>query len=267
VGEGAVSRGRGGLHLNPHHFEPVHLPVGSGGSVQSEEGTTSGGGAATGEDNDSLNDHPQTPSHLGVERRLSFLPPHVVVEGTANRSKQLCITLDKRSWLEVYDKRHRYGKNLRVYYKEWNRLHRPGGTFFGWLDTSGVELPDCDRQTLENDTVQYLSTDEERRKYELVIQGTHVSALCDGSPVDTGEEGWICVIRNGSMFAARKRTVPPRLHHSSFYGGQYVEAAGMLLVTNGTLKVVYPHSGHYRPNELHTMRMLEFLVRGRLDAP
>lgn len=31
--------------------------------------------------------------------------------------KMNCVALDKRSWLEVRDKQHRYGKNLRLYYK------------------------------------------------------------------------------------------------------------------------------------------------------
>lgn len=31
--------------------------------------------------------------------------------------KMNCVALDKRSWLEVRDKQHRYGKNLRLYFK------------------------------------------------------------------------------------------------------------------------------------------------------
>lgn len=40
-------------------------------------------------------------------------PPPQVLQGW----KMNCVALDKRSWLEVRDKQHRYGKNLRLYFK------------------------------------------------------------------------------------------------------------------------------------------------------
>jgi hypothetical protein len=46
----------------------------------------------------------------------------------------LMIRIDPRSHLEVNDKRHRYAKNLRLYYAEWRRLGSPTGDFFSWLD-------------------------------------------------------------------------------------------------------------------------------------
>ena len=68
--------------------------------------------------------------------------------------RYMCARLDKRCWLEVEDKRHRYAKNLRRYHYEWVRLERPKGDFFAWLDSrgavwksllDGVELP-CHRR-------------------------------------------------------------------------------------------------------------------------
>ena len=49
--------------------------------------------------------------------------------------RYMCARLDKRCWLEVEDKRHRYAKNLRRYHYEWVRLERPKGDFFEWLDS------------------------------------------------------------------------------------------------------------------------------------
>lgn len=45
------------------------------------------------------------------------------------------IRVDPRSHLEVFDRKHRYGKNLRIYYDEWVRL-RIDMQFFEWLDSS-----------------------------------------------------------------------------------------------------------------------------------
>ena len=52
--------------------------------------------------------------------------------------RYMCARLDKRCWLEVEDKRHRYAKNLRRYHYEWVRLERPKGDFFAWLDSRGA---------------------------------------------------------------------------------------------------------------------------------
>ena len=38
--------------------------------------------------------------------------------------------LHRKAWLEVSDKYHRYGKNLRMYYKHWEKLGHPFNMFF-----------------------------------------------------------------------------------------------------------------------------------------
>ncbi|CAN0434558.1 unnamed protein product, partial [Discosporangium mesarthrocarpum] len=56
-----------------------------------------------------------------------------------------------------------------------------------------------------------------------------------------------------------------RFHHSSFFGGGYVEAAGMLVAKEGLLTNLYPHSGHYRPTDQHLLGLLGFLRGRRAD--
>ena len=51
-----------------------------------------------------------------------------------------------------------------------------------------------------------------------------------------------------------------RFHHSSFFAGQGVHAAGMLVLQEGVLQVLYPHSGHYRPHDRHLCSLLKFLL-------
>lgn len=54
------------------------------------------------------------------------------------------IEIDQRSLLEVFDTKHRYGKNLRYYYKEWQNINKQNESdlkaFFSWLDSP--ECPD-----------------------------------------------------------------------------------------------------------------------------
>ena len=68
--------------------------------------------------------------------------------------------LHRKAWLEVSDKYHRYGKNLRLYYKHWESLEHPYRMFFDWLDSkveaAGSPLPnlkECPRSVLDSDTV------------------------------------------------------------------------------------------------------------------
>ena len=48
--------------------------------------------------------------------------------------------IDRRAWLEVEDRKHRYAKNLRAYYKEWDKRGKPGDSFWTWLDEDKVEV-------------------------------------------------------------------------------------------------------------------------------
>ena len=99
-------------------------------------------------------------------------------------------------------------------------------------------------------------------------KGAHPSMIVDidDNPVQTGANGWIFVLRDNEIYGAEKRTKPKgegkstarlRFHHSSFFGGKAVAAAGILITDeNGCLTRLYPHSGHYRPGEAHMQRML-----------
>mmetsp|Transcript_23412 Transcript_23412/g.39009 ORF Transcript_23412/g.39009 Transcript_23412/m.39009 type:complete len:941 (+) Transcript_23412:88-2910(+) len=340
------------------------------------------------------------------------------------------IPIDSRSHLEVADKRHRYAKNLRLYFKEYTRLFgAPGGIaetdvtanrqttastsssaigtsntsatsqfsryepFFQWLDgisscpspksskgkegeesdcippssieaTRGScssnsndisssplpELPECPRSVLDNDRVQYLSTEAERNPYHICIGvedglwrlhrsacGGCTSSSSSSSPprpttattakqhhhlhhhqhhhhhhpqshqeqlkgqahsmkehetpsssstttstsssssssssilVNTGPKGWIFVLMDGTLYAAEKKTQgnvslgQMRFHHSSFFAGAGVHAAGMLVCEDGRLVKLFPHSGHYRPHDRHLFLLLEFLRTQGID--
>jgi hypothetical protein len=43
------------------------------------------------------------------------------------------INIDPRSHLELLDKKHRYSKNLKIYYNHWLKV-KSNSNFFDWLD-------------------------------------------------------------------------------------------------------------------------------------
>lgn len=57
-----------------------------------------------------------------------------------------------------------------------------------------------------------------------------------------------------------------RFHHSSFFGGKAVAAAGIFITNDkGIITHLFPHSGHYRPGEAHIQRVLFYLYEKGID--
>lgn len=208
------------------------------------------------------------------------------------------IELDPRSYLEIADSKHRYSKNLRLYFQEYARIKElnrrddevipsnndrygddVGGTkwsrfnsFFTWLDTPDesnqlVQLPLCPRSTLDTDTVLYLTEEEDILSYAYYIdQGLMRKHTEPEKLLDTTNDGWIFVMKNGLFYCHVKDTKSrPRFQHTTFLSGNAVEAAGLIVCVNGVITKLFPHSGHYRPKENHLRYMLEFLVLQGID--
>ena len=228
-------------------------------------------------------------SYFGY-RGIPANPPVITKRGMARGNYAL---LHRKAWLEVTDRHHRYGKNLRMYYKQWEKLGHPCGMFFDWLDSTGEatgqplpNLPEIPRKTLDTDTVYYITNPEISAKYVLniVTDQNDGSAIVvkNGNPIHTGQEGWIFVLRDHLLYGSPKVTAPDsstatgssdvsqtgagnnmhrhRFHHSSFFGGKAVASAGIFITNEqGRLTRLYPHSGHYRPGEAHMQRTLFFL--------
>jgi hypothetical protein len=219
----------------------------------------------------STTDSGASSSYLGVK----YHPPEITRGNYAQ--------LHRKAWLEVSDKYHRYGKNLRLYYKHWNSLGHPYNMFFDWLDSKGEaagqplpNLPECPRSQLDSDTVLYITDPDVQDLYQLRIASRGEERFgyvldANGNPVLTGEEGWIFVLRDGKFYGAKKVTETAglskkRFHHSSFFAGKSVTAAGIFITKEeGRILCMYPHSGHYRPGEAHMQRLLYFLQRLGID--
>ena len=206
-------------------------------------------------------------------------PPEVTRRGLDRGNPAL---IHRKAWLEVCDTRHRYGKNLRLYYRHWESLGCPTNNFFDWLDSkneaSGLPLPSlekCPRSQLDSDIVLYIKDPELTARYALQLEkdedGRCIVFDIHHKPVHTGPEGWIFVLRDSVFYGNKKSTSVSdgrkhRFHHSTFFGGKAVAAAGVFITNeNGTLTLLYPHSGHYRPGEADMQRVLLFLHRRGID--
>ena len=166
--------------------------------------------------------------------------------------------------------------------------------FFDWLDSKGEaagqplpELEECPRSQLDSDTVLYIANPDVTGNYALQLVAEKAAVVdddgneeimrrgrvvdVDGDPVKTGPDGWIFVLRDNILYGSLKITSvlghsKQRFHHSSFFGGKAVEAAGIFLTDeNGFLTRLYPHSGHYRPGEAHVQRVLFFIFHEGID--
>lgn len=214
-----------------------------------------------------------------VYRGICSNPPEITQQGI---SRGNYAQLHRKAWLEVSDKYHRYGKNLRLYYKHWENLGYPTNQFFDWLDSKGEaagqplpNLEECPRSQLDADTVHYISNPEVTQGYAMTIrpdeQGRGKVYDVDNDPVITGSDGWIFVLRDHTLYGAEKIASisghsKQRFHHSSFFGGKAVAAAGIIITNEaGILTRLYPHSGHYRPGEADMQRMLFHLHDSGVD--
>merc|ERR1712151_970236 len=189
-------------------------------------------------------------------RGLASNPPEIVSCGTQRGNYA---QLHRKAWLEVSDKYHRYGKNLRRYYKHWESLSHPTNEFFDWLDSkgdsAGQPLPNlecCPRSCLDSDTVLYITNPQVTAQYALSTNSNpndhHSTSFLDvnKNPVSTSSDGWIFVLRDSTLYAAPKITsvstgskAKQRFHHSSFFGGKAVKSAGIIVQAKHIFSVCY----------------------------
>ncbi|DBA04021.1 TPA: hypothetical protein N0F65_009368, partial [Lagenidium giganteum] len=214
-----------------------------------------------------------TAETMRAKRRTTYQNMHEIVKLAKKYSPKLVkgysagniSVVDKKSWLEVCDRKHRYGANLRAYYKEWERLPAKP-SFWEWLDDESVEVEGVPRTKLERETVLYCDSVAERMKFALSVVDGKVIHNMTQEIVETGDEGWIFVLRDGVLYGGQKETKKiPRIHHTSFVAGECVQTAGMMVIVEGVIKTIYPHSGHYRPSEHELLVLLRFLVDSGVD--
>jgi len=130
--------------------------------------------------------------------------------------------LDLRYFLEMVDKKHRYGTNLQVYHEEWQRSITKEN-FFSWLDHGEgrkLSLRGCSREKLDRERIRYLSR-EERRDYEVMVDETgKLRWLKTGDLITTSSEYQDSahgIIAKGSPGAIPPTSDPDEASSSSAY--------------------------------------------------
>ncbi|KAG8648797.1 hypothetical protein MANES_08G039500v8 [Manihot esculenta] len=172
-------------------------------------------------------------------------------------------------WLEAIDPRHRYGHNLQFYYVNW--LHcQSKQPFFYWLDIGEgkeVNLDKCPRSKLQQQCIKYLGPTE-RQAYEVVLENGKFFHKQSGKLLDTTggpkDAKWIFVLSTSkTLYIGLKKK--GTFQHSSFLAGGATLSAGRLVVKDGVLKAVWPHSGHYLPSEENFQAFKSFLKEQNVD--
>ncbi|CDY60813.1 BnaA01g37320D [Brassica napus] len=174
-------------------------------------------------------------------------------------------------WLEAIDPRHRYGHNLHFYYNKW--LHcQSREPFFYWLDIGeGKEVnlvEKCPRSKLQQQCIKYLGP-MERKAYEVVVEDgkffyKNTGEMLHTSSLEDSDSKWIFVLSTSKVLYVGKKK-KGTFQHSSFLAGGATVAAGRLVVEDGVLKAVWPHSGHYQPTEENFLDFLSFLRENDVD--
>ncbi|XP_021728816.1 IQ domain-containing protein IQM2-like [Chenopodium quinoa] len=181
-----------------------------------------------------------------------------------NKAQKLAL----QHWLEAIDPRHRYGHNLHFYYTKWleSQSREP---FFYWLDIGEgkeVSTERCSRIKLQQQCIKYLGP-MERKAYEVIIENGKFVHKESGELLDTSSDPnakWIFVLSTSkNLYVGKKKK--GTFQHSSFLAGGATLAAGRLVLENGMLKAVWPHSGHYRPTPENFQEFLSFLSEYDVD--
>ncbi|GLT82409.1 hypothetical protein SLE2022_007880 [Rubroshorea leprosula] len=169
-------------------------------------------------------------------------------------------------WLEAIDPRHRYGHNLHFYYDKWlnSQSEEP---FFCWLDIGEgkeVNLEACPRLKLQQQCIKYPGP-MERIAYEvIVLDGKFLFKQTGELLHTTGNAKWIFVLSTSkTLYVGQKKK--GTFQHSSFLAGGATIAAGRLVVEDGVLKAVWPHSGNYQPTPENFKDFISFLEEKKLD--
>ncbi|PAN15026.1 hypothetical protein PAHAL_2G458900 [Panicum hallii] len=172
-------------------------------------------------------------------------------------------------WLEAIDPRHRYGHNLHYYYDCWLQSESKE-PFFYWLDIGEgreINLDRCPRSKLLSQCIKYLGP-KEREDYEVVIEDGKFMFKNSRQILNTSggsrDAKWIFVLSTSkSLYVGQKKK--GTFQHSSFLAGGATSAAGRLVVEDGVLKAIWPHSGHYRPTEENFQEFQSFLKDKSVD--
>ncbi|RWW09574.1 hypothetical protein GW17_00026935 [Ensete ventricosum] len=208
-----------------------------------------------------------------------------------------CAVVVEELWF-VIDPRHRYGHNLHLYYDVWfgSESSQP---FFYWLDVGDgreVNLEKCPRSKLQRQCITYLGPvssmldhtnaaqrcvhthcilssiivitclQKEREAYEVMVEDGKLVYRQNAKLVNTTDGSkWIFVLSTSRALYVGQQKNKGTFQHSSFLAGAATTAAGRMVAKEGTLKAIWPYSGHYLPTEDNFREFISFLGDNNVD--
>eukprot|EP00750_Incisomonas_marina_P002663 INCI12543.2.p1 GENE.INCI12543.2~~INCI12543.2.p1 ORF type:complete len:357 (+),score=49.32 INCI12543.2:119-1189(+) len=206
-------------------------------------------------------------------------------DGPRESDSNATLNLASKQWLECVDLHHRYGAHLRQFFNVFVEDTETNiSNFFYWLDFGDGKhvqrAGSCSREDLEKGRVEYCDA-AARARYEVAIKdgiltwknrgdGSERLQCPDAVKVPKSERTvgmpskWIFVADvDDTLYVGQKRLC--NFHHSSFFAGAPVKLAGGLVVRDGQLVVLSPHSGHYRPTQAIFEAFLSSLSKRGVD--
>lgn len=162
---------------------------------------------------------------------------------------------------------------LRSLVEKWEEACREGTTslhFFPWLEKAG-EGKECfeehERSSLSlNMRCKGLVSEEERQPYRVEVRGGHLyqgDRLLDTTAMHSLNSGdgkaiFVLGAEGKKLYSAEHQA--GTFHHSTFFSGAQVAAAGDWRVEEGKLRVISNKSGHYQPHwKTTTLKVLRYL--------
>jgi hypothetical protein len=177
------------------------------------------------------------------------------IQGDPNLGKQ-------SYWLERADQHHRPGFTLSLHYEQWVSLINTNESFWDYLDRTTIFRPNKTR------TVKFLGTGASNEMLSHRIRMFEGTAFINSwvdvfdtklHKTETSGDGFaIFVCDAGDMYAASH--ILGKFHHSSFFAGMPVVAAGEIVADQGEIKLITAKSGHYRPSAADMERMVKKLA-------
>jgi hypothetical protein len=102
-------------------------------------------------------------------------------------AQEMSKVMEAQYWLEMVDRKHRYGANLKQYHQAWENDHETTDNFFKWLDEGrgkDMDVEGCPRDRLEREQITYLSA-EQRANYVVDIKDGKLVWRHNGKYVDS----------------------------------------------------------------------------------
>ncbi|OEL14438.1 IQ domain-containing protein IQM6 [Dichanthelium oligosanthes] len=126
----------------------------------------------------------------------------------------------------------------------------------------------CKDEKAQKLALQHWLEAKEREFYEVVVEDRKMMYKLSRKFVDTFEgprdAKWIFVLSTTRILYIGVKS-KGTFQHSSFLAGGATSAAGRLIVENGILRAVWPHSGHYRPTEANFREFMNYLKKRNVD--